>query len=336
MKGSIKSLIGLSAGLAILAALTYFSTLHAETPPMIDLIQWKVPDISKLPDDERGRLVRYGRELIAETYKHIGPEVADKSMRYSGTNMSCQSCHLGAGTIPYAAPLTGSSVNYPTFIARFNATYTMADRVNACMQRSMAGKPLPEDSRELKAMVAYIDFLSEGVPKGAKRIGEKTKFIKEPQRPVNLAHGEQVFKDKCVACHQADGQGLRRGKAGDADGYLFPPLWGPDSSSEGASMFRLLTAMEYIYHNMPLGTTWDKPQLSLDEAYDVAAFVVSHPHQARSGAQVKDFPNPMDKPVDFPFGPYADSFTELQHKYGPYGPIREEAARLKAKASIAK
>ncbi len=331
MKGSTRIIIALAAS----AALAQSGWLLADSPQTVDLTQWKVPDPSTLPRDAHGRLVRLGRQMIAETYKFIGPEVADKSMRYAGTNMSCQSCHLGAGTAPYAAPLTGASAGYPTFMPRFNATYSIEDRVNACMTRSMAGKALPVDSKPMKAMVAYIDFLSEGIPKGAKRIGEKTKYLQEPQRPVDLAHGEQVYKDKCTACHQSDGHGKRRGKAGDAIGYDFPPQWGADSSSEGASMFRLLTVMEFVYHNMPLGTTWDKPQLSVDEAYDVAAFIVSHPHQPRSGPQVNDFPNPLDKPVDFAFSPYADGFSEIQHKYGPYAPIRAEVAQLKEKAKAA-
>lgn len=331
MKVSTNLIIGLAATAAIMQS----GWLLADNPPVIDLMQWKVPDPATLPNDDHGRLVRLGRDMIVETYKFIGPEVSDKSMRYTGTNMSCQSCHLGAGTVPYAAPLTGASAGYPTFMPRFNATYTIADRINACMQRSMAGNALPVDSQPMKAMVAYIDFLSEGIQKGTKRIGAMTKALKEPQRPVDLAHGEQVYKEKCAVCHQPDGQGKRRGKAGDTMGYEFPPQWGPDSSSEGASMFRLLTVMEFVYHNMPLGTTWDKPQLTVDEAYDVAAFIVSHPHQPRSGPQVNDFPNPLDKPVDFAFGPYADSFPENQHKYGPYAPIRAEVAQLKEKARAA-
>ncbi|TRZ75539.1 MAG: cytochrome C, partial [Chitinophagaceae bacterium] len=27
------------------------------------------------------------------------------------------------------------------------------------------------------------------------------------------------------------------------------------------------------------------------------------------------------KPVDYPFGPYADTFSEQQHKFGPFEPI---------------
>ncbi|SEN97882.1 thiosulfate dehydrogenase, partial [Flavobacterium sinopsychrotolerans] len=29
------------------------------------------------------------------------------------------------------------------------------------------------------------------------------------------------------------------------------------------------------------------------------------------------------KPVDHPFGPFSDRFTEIQHKFGPFKPIKE-------------
>jgi thiosulfate dehydrogenase len=28
------------------------------------------------------------------------------------------------------------------------------------------------------------------------------------------------------------------------------------------------------------------------------------------------------KPFDYPFGPYADTFSVAQHKYGPFEPIQ--------------
>jgi thiosulfate dehydrogenase len=33
------------------------------------------------------------------------------------------------------------------------------------------------------------------------------------------------------------------------------------------------------------------------------------------------------KPVDYPFGPFTDSFTAVQHKYGPY--IEMQKLRIK-------
>ena len=45
----------------------------------------------------------------------------------------------------------------------------------------------------------------------------------------------------------------------------------------------------------------------------------------------KDYPNIAGKPVDYPYGPFNDAFTEQQHKYGPFEPIR--LARSKKQAA---
>jgi hypothetical protein len=39
--------------------------------------------------------------------------------------------------------------------------------------------------------------------------------------------------------------------------------------------------------------------------------------------QSKDWPKYDKKPLDFAFAPYADSFSENQHKYGPYKAIKK-------------
>jgi thiosulfate dehydrogenase len=36
-----------------------------------------------------------------------------------------------------------------------------------------------------------------------------------------------------------------------------------------------------------------------------------------------DWPNISGKPIDHPFGPFADKYDEKQHKYGPFKPIKE-------------
>jgi thiosulfate dehydrogenase len=41
-----------------------------------------------------------------------------------------------------------------------------------------------------------------------------------------------------------------------------------------------------------------------------------------------DWPNISKKPIDHPFGPYADVFSEKQHKYGPYKPIKIEQEKI--------
>ena len=308
----------------------------AASRPVVDLRTWPTPeiDLSKLPDTEQNRMIKLGQALFTHTSEYLGPEVRDPSKRYAGTNMACGSCHRAAATIPYAAPLIGTYSVYPQFQPRFGKMVSLENRVNLCFTHSLSGREIPDDSKEMKAIVAYIEYLSRGVPKGAKIIGEKEMVVEEPKRAANLVRGAEVYKNQCAVCHGAEGLGQRVGKVGDTKGYTFPPLWGPDATSESASMFRILSTYQYVYVNMPMGqATWDRPALSKDDAYDVAGFVISHPRQPREGEVAKDFSNPYDKPEDFPWGPYVDSFSETQHKYGPFDAIRAEdaAAREKAK-----
>ena len=72
---------------------------------------------------------------------------------------------------------------------------------------------------------------------------------------------------------------------------------------------------------MPFEVDYHSPQLSNEEAWDVAAFVNSQPRPSIN--LNKDWPDISKKPIDHPFGPYTDSFSELQHKLGPFAPIKE-------------
>ena len=324
--------------LALLAGVGPGVASSAERP-VVDLRTWPTPDmdLSKLPDNEQSRMIRLGHDLLTNTSEYLGPEVPDHSKRYAGTNMSCGNCHRGAATVPYAAPLIGTYSVYPQFQPRFGKMVSLESRINLCFTHSLSGRAIPEDSIEMKAFVAYIEYLSRGVPKGAKLIGEKEMVVEEPKRAANLVRGEAVFKQQCVACHGDNGLGKRTGTVGDHKGYLFPPLWGADATSESASMFRILSTFQYVYVNMPFGqASWDRPVLSKDDAYDVAGFVVSHPRHPREGEVAKDFSNPLDKPEDFPWGPYVDSFSETQHKYGPFDVIRAEDAAAREKAKLEK
>lgn len=56
---------------------------------------WTTTQVSALPRDARGQLVRDGRDLMLATYAHIGgPNVDDAAKRYAGNNVACTNCHL--------------------------------------------------------------------------------------------------------------------------------------------------------------------------------------------------------------------------------------------------
>jgi thiosulfate dehydrogenase len=290
----------------------------------VDLTKWTAPDIATVGDDPFGKLVIYGHALISDTANQIGPTVVDPAKRFTGNNLNCQSCHLDAGTRPYAMPLTGIWGQFPQYRGREGAVDTLEVRINGCMERSMNGRALPPQGREMVAMLAYMRWLSAGIPAGASLMGAGTMRIKEPARAAYPARGAQIYADVCAACHGADGSGQR---AQTGAGYQIPPLWGPDSFNDGAGMTRVLTAAAYARHNMPFGTTFDAPVLNDEDAYDVTGYIANQQRPKKANLE-KDFPIRLEKPVDTPYGPYADGFSPAQHKLGPFAPIRERVQEL--------
>jgi len=286
---------------------------------------WPNPDPEKLASGAFRDTVLYGRKLFNETYAVIGPEVSSSAMRYSGNNLSCQSCHLQGGTQRFAIPMTGVYGLFPQYIGRENEVRTLEERIEGCMQRSMNGRDLPETGKEMKALVTYIQFLSTGVPVGKALEGRGSPALPLLARAADPKHGSTVYNANCAACHQPDGQGKRNGGPGDAKGYMFPPLWGPDSFNDGAGMHRLIASASFIHANMPFGTHYDAPVLSVEDAWDVAAYVNSQPRPHREHLDA-DYPDRSRKPVDAPFPPFADKFPPEQHALGPFRAILDAQA----------
>jgi thiosulfate dehydrogenase len=335
MKLSHSHRIMLSLGAAL--GLTLAASAHAQepasnpsTPSKISLLGRPAPNIDSLPDDDYGKLARYGHQLATRTFAVIGPEVKNPKMRYAGNNFSCTSCHQDDATKPYAMPWVGVSATFPQYRAREDELSTVEERVNGCMERSMNGKPLPLNSREMKAFVTYIHFLSRNVPVGASVEGAGTLASKPPNRRADPVAGATIYKEQCAVCHGDNGEGRRVGVKGDAQGYVFPALWGTDTFNNGAGMNRLLTAMRFVKHNMPKGVDYSAPVLSDEQAFDVVAYMLSQPRPIKAHLD-RDFPARWNKPIDAAFPPYVDGAPADQHKYGPFPPLAEMARKAAAK-----
>jgi thiosulfate dehydrogenase len=263
--------------------------------------------------------IEYGRLLIRETSSAMGPGHEDPAMRFSGSNLDCASCHLDTGTEPGTLSLLLADTKYPRFSSRDGVESDLRDRINGCMTRSMNGTELDRNSVEMVSMEMYIKGLAQQyeLMGDSKRTPDEPPAFQEPNRMASIEAGGTVFGERCQVCHGEDGEGLMQ-TSNPADGYLFPALWGPDSFNNGAGMTRILTAARFIKARMPLG----QPDLSDDEAYDVAAYMNSHERPQRANLEV-DFPDINRKPVDSPYPPYGDNFPHEQHLLGPFEPIRE-------------
>ena len=276
------------------------------------------PDTNLIPHDEFGDMVRYGRDLIVNTAHYIGPE--GTKGKYLGNKMNCTNCHMDAGTRPYGLNYFSTHARYPQYRARENDILTLEQRINNCVERPHNGKALPLDSKEIRAMATYMRWVGQNVPVGRRVKGDDGVELKYPERAADPEKGKLVYEQHCMVCHGNDGQGQMDpfNKT-----YVYPPLWGMDSYEAGSSMHRVLKMARFVKANMPnLKSSWQKPFLTDIEAIDVAAFVNDDRIHKRPVKQGKEgYPNIKNKPLDYDHGPYADPFTEEQHKFGPYQSI---------------
>ncbi len=225
-----------------------------------------------IPDGPVGTSIRRGQAIMMATRDSLPENV--------GNGLRCTTCHLDAGTRENSMPWTGVYARFPQYRSRTGSVIRLEDRVNDCLVRSLNGAPLEAESDAMRDIVAYMAHLSRGVPVGATVRGQGV--AKLDPLPADTVKGREIFDTRCVACHGMDGQGTD----------IAPALWGPESYNIGAGMSRLNTAAAFIKHNMPLAAADLTPQ----QAYDVAAYVISRPRPDFPGKE-NDWPN-GDPPPD--------------------------------------
>jgi len=276
---------------------------------------WKAPDESKIPGGEEGEMIRYGKELIANTAAYLGPK---GKVGVFSNGLNCQNCHLDAGTRIYGNNYAAVMSSYPKVTARSGTITTPIARIKGCFERSLNGKMPDSTSKEIKAMVAYMTWLNQGVKNPEEMFGRGAEKIAFLDRPADPKKGALLYAAKCQSCHGENGEGMPNP---DGKTFFYPPLWGSLSYNDGAGMYRLSNFAGFIKNNMPFGATYENPQLTDEESWDIAAFVDSQPrpHKDPTG----DYPDLKKKPIDAPYGPYGDKFSETEHKYGPFQPIKD-------------
>jgi thiosulfate dehydrogenase len=221
-----------------------------------------------LPPGDEGELIRYGRLLVTDTQTAAG--------KYVTAGMSCEACHLDAGTKAHGGSFLGIYAKFPQWNKRAKRFITLGDRLQECFLYSMNGTPPALNSREITALTAYIAFLSRGAEVGKGFPDQGFVTVNAPAAP-DAARGSAIYGTKCASCHAADG-------GGNPAAHI-PPLWGAASFNDGAGMNTKMPA--FVKANMPLG---QGGSLSDQEAVDVSAYVLSHPRPHFQGSRMIDFP----------------------------------------------
>lgn len=276
-----------------------------------------LPSYTIVFNDNTDSMVRYGRDLMLKTAFYIGPEGING--KHTATKVSCSNCHQNAGTKQFSFDLLTAYSHYPQYRAREDRVLSLADRVNNCIERPLNGKPLDSNSREMRAFVAYLKWLDSFVPADKKDKLNKHLELSFPDRAADPAKGEAIYVARCSRCHGKNGEG----KTGDDKySYQYPVLWGDSAYQSGSSVHRVIKMTPWIKANMPYDSaTWNKPVLTDEEAFDVTAFLNDDRIHRRPQPVSFDYPNTEKKPIDYDNGPFADTFSIMQHKFGPWQPI---------------
>jgi len=209
----------------------------------------------KTAKNEPSSLVDRGKLIFDETPKY--------ATSYVGNRLACSDCHIQSGTAAYAAPMINLAGLFPMFNKRAGHEISLHNRIQECFTRSEAGRPLPLDSAEMQALVAYIDWLSRDGVKGKAYQGRG--LVKLSALTGDPIAGEAIYAAQCAGCHGSDGAGVPP---------VLPALWGSGSYNDGAGMNNPAKEAAFVVHNMPQ----NRPgTLSPQQAYDVAAYLHTKP-----------------------------------------------------------
>jgi thiosulfate dehydrogenase len=229
-------------------------------------------DAAALPGGELGDSIKYGRAIIMDTQTVMKGYVRAK--------LECSSCHIDGGTKPMGGSFVGTAAYFPQYNKRAKRIIALQDRLAECFLYSMNGRPPDLASKEMVALVSYITWLSRGTPEFSTP-SPANRFIEPlPSAPPNVGHGGTLYAQQCSVCHQSSGAGM----AG-----AFPPLWGPGSFNDGAGMAHIDRMTGFVMHNMPQNAPGS---LSLQDSYDVSAFVLTHDRPKFDGSALVE-PTPL-------------------------------------------
>jgi len=224
---------------------------------------FKPRDITEAPKDKYGDEVRLGYNIFTQTQEY--------APRYAGRAMKCSNCHLHAGTKANASPMWAAYSVYPQYFKRADKVYSLTDRIRGCFIYSMNGFAPAHDAPEMRALVSYFHFLSEGAPAATTLPGRSFPLLDYTGVDPSKERGRKLYAEKCALCHGEQGQGM---KIENTSTYAYPPLWGMDSYNKGASFYNDHERLaRFIWANMPFGQDYS---LSHQDARDLAYFINMH------------------------------------------------------------
>ena len=284
---------------------------------------WRVPNAVDIEHQPNAVLIREGLALLQKTTRLAGPMVADPGKRFSRNNLNCINCHEAGpsglpGSKPYGLALVNAIHDYPRLDIKSMRVITLEQRVAGMFGKGEAS--MGADTPEMKAILAYLSWLGSEAQPGMSMQGTGLAHITLPERAADPGRGRALFGQYCVQCHGAQGLGLKTPDFATGGGYVFPPIAGDDTYDDGGHMYMVPLLTQFIHANMPLGSTADTPMLSVEQAYDIAAYINSELPRRHAPQRVDAYPDPAWRPAGFAIPEhFPDDPTGYQRaRFGPF------------------
>lgn len=293
-----------------------FLSTYLQNPPQ----NWpkKGPKKSDIPPGEQGAQIRQGIAILEQTSVLAGPH-----KKIAKNNLNCIHCHPAGpsglpGTRPGQLPYLNVIHEYPKLDTKTMKIITLQDRI-----RGMFGGgrgQLTDESIPMKALMAYMSWLGRYTQPGAPLKGSYLKPLPPISIPADPERGRKAYTQFCTSCHGAQGLGMQNPQFNTGGGYAIPPIAGNDTYTDSGHMASIPIFARFIYGYMPLGATPERPQLTLEQAYDIAAYVNTQLPRGHDPDISSLYPNPRFRPAyialpDF----FADNTSKFNRaRFGPY------------------
>lgn len=292
---------------------------YALLPPQ----PWIEPDANRIPAGAEGELVRRGIALLEHTPQHIGPHAPDPEHRLAGNNLNCSNCHQAGpsglpGTKQHVLPFINAVHDYPRLDVKSMRVITLEERVVGMMGHGqIAVTPTHPD---VVAIVAYMEWLGRASHPHQRMVGTGLQHLPALARAADPVVGKQLYTQRCMACHGATGEGIRSADFATGGGYQVPPIAGEDTFDDGGHMYLVPVLAAFLHAAMPLGAQDAAPMITVEEAYDLAAYVDSDFPRRHSSVRGGQYPNPNFRPPGFcaPEALGTDAAALARAKFGPF------------------
>ncbi|VVC75402.1 Thiosulfate dehydrogenase [Aquicella siphonis] len=257
--------------------------------------KFTVPDMGDIPKGREGDDIRKAILILTKTSVYMGANNRDAAKRHAGHDLNCVNCHQAGnsklpGTKIYSLPWVNVINDYPKLDTKSMQIISLEQRIIKMFGNGKVA--LTPQSDEIRLIMKYFRWLNQFAKKGHQMEGTGLYKI-YLSRMAKPGRGKMLYQQNCMQCHGKSGEGIKRANFDYGGGYIIPPV-------DTGYLYMIPVLASFIYVNMPYGkSSYNKPALSIGDAYDIAAYINIDLPKKYNPDRSKEFPDQTFRPDSF-------------------------------------